>query len=159
MKSTITSFSNLKNVFMKALGPPNSLHFSDFSKLLICVLFSIHGSFAVGNVYLMANIPSVNSVTKFKTIEWMHPNSFVDPVHNLTQNTFHLTIQGAVNAANPNDAIECSPATYNERVTIDKSLTLQGTDSITCILDGTGLVGDSNGITINNGITNVTIKN
>ena len=80
------------------------------------------------------------------------------PVHNLTQNTYYMTIQAGVNAANPNDVIECAGWTYNERVTIDKSLTLQGVDSATVILTGTGLVGNGNGITINNGITNVTIK-
>ncbi|QLH45209.1 MAG: hypothetical protein HWD58_06130 [Bacteroidota bacterium] len=54
--------------------------------------------------------------------------------------------------------IECAAWTYNERVTIDKSLTLQGVDSANCVLNGTGLSGNGNGIAINNGITNVTIE-
>jgi len=81
----------------------------------------------------------------------------VQPVHNLTQNTFYNTIQSAIAAAVANDVIECSPITYIEKVVIDKSLTLQGTDEINCIIDGTGL-GTGSGIVINNGITNVTIK-
>ncbi|MBL0237567.1 MAG: hypothetical protein IPQ02_13395 [Saprospiraceae bacterium] len=86
------------------------------------------------------------------------------PVHNLTQNTFYASIQAAINAANANDIIECDGANYNEKVVIDKSLTLQGVDSSTVILDGTGLsagngtAGNGSGIVINVGITNVTIK-
>ncbi|NTW49401.1 MAG: hypothetical protein HGB19_06690, partial [Chlorobiales bacterium] len=44
------------------------------------------------------------------------------PVHNLTQNTYYLSIQAAVNDANPSDEIECSEYTYNEKVIIDKKL-------------------------------------
>lgn len=80
------------------------------------------------------------------------------PVHNLTQNTYYLTIQAGVNAANPNDVIEAAEWLFNERVTIDRPLTLQGIDSATTVLSGTGLAGNGNGITINAGITNVTIQ-
>ncbi|MCC6752714.1 MAG: HYR domain-containing protein, partial [Saprospiraceae bacterium] len=80
------------------------------------------------------------------------------PVHNLTQDLYYSTIQDAVDAANSADVIECSPATYAERVTIDKSLTLQGTSEATCILDGASLMGPGSGIKINSGITDVTIK-
>ncbi|MBK8983705.1 MAG: hypothetical protein IPM38_15650 [Ignavibacteria bacterium] len=79
------------------------------------------------------------------------------PVHNITQNTYYQTIQSSVAAANPNDVIECAEFTYNERVTIDKSLTLYGVDKTNCIVDGTGL-GMGRGIAVNNGITNVTIE-
>jgi autotransporter-associated beta strand protein len=80
------------------------------------------------------------------------------PVHNVTQNVRYYTIQEAITAANPNDVIECSEWTYNERVTINKSLTLKGVNEANCILTGTGLAGVGSGITINNGITGVTIK-
>lgn len=80
------------------------------------------------------------------------------PVHNLTQNTYYFTIQDGVNAANPSDVIECAAWEFNERVVIDKSLTLQGVDSTNTILNGAGLSGNGNGITINSGVTNVTIK-
>ncbi|MBK6876596.1 MAG: right-handed parallel beta-helix repeat-containing protein [Ignavibacteria bacterium] len=85
--------------------------------------------------------------------------TFFKPVHNLTQNTFFETIQSAINSANANDVIECDQYTYNEKVTIDKSLTLQGVDRTTVVVDGTGFVAPAKGITINNGITNVTIQN
>jgi nitrous oxidase accessory protein NosD len=39
------------------------------------------------------------------------------------------------------DVIEAGTGTYNERVVIDKSLTLQGVSESGTILDGTGLVG------------------
>ncbi|MBK7212794.1 MAG: right-handed parallel beta-helix repeat-containing protein [Bacteroidales bacterium] len=80
------------------------------------------------------------------------------PVHNLTQNTYYLSIQSAVTAANANDVIECAEYTYNERVVIDKSLTLQGVNEANCIIDGTGLSGNGKGITINSGVTGVTLK-
>ncbi|MBK9321067.1 MAG: T9SS type A sorting domain-containing protein [Bacteroidetes bacterium] len=80
------------------------------------------------------------------------------PVHNITQNTYYLTINSAIAAANAKDVIEAADGSYNERVVIDKSLTLQGASESGVILDGTGLVGTGKGITINNGITNVTIK-
>lgn len=82
------------------------------------------------------------------------------PVHNLTQNTYYSTIQSAINVANVNDVIECAEGTYSEAVTINKSLTLQGADSNESlqVIDGSGL-GTTSGITVNNGVTNVTIKN
>lgn len=79
------------------------------------------------------------------------------PVHNLTQNTYYLSIQAVVTAANANDVIECAEYTYNERVVIDKTLTLQGVNEANCIIDGSGL-GNGRGILINNGITGVTIQ-
>ncbi len=80
------------------------------------------------------------------------------PVHNLTQDTYTLTIQEGVNAANPGDVLECAQWNFNERVTIDRSITVQGVDSANTVINGAGLAGNGNGITINNGITNVTIK-
>ncbi|MBL0052703.1 MAG: right-handed parallel beta-helix repeat-containing protein [Bacteroidetes bacterium] len=86
------------------------------------------------------------------------------PVHNLNQNTYYLTIQEGVNAAVAGEVLECDAWTFNEHVIVDKSLTLQGVDSATCIITGTGFpagngtAGNGSGIVINNGITNVTIK-
>ncbi len=79
------------------------------------------------------------------------------PVHNITQDLYYTTIQPAVNAANPGDVIELDAYEFNEKVVITKSLTLQGVDSATSIIDGTGL-GNGSGILINTGVTNVTIK-
>ena len=86
-------------------------------------------------------------------------SSLILPVHNLNQDTYYLTIQAGVNAANPGDVLECEPWTFNERVTVNKSLTIQGTDMNTCIVDGTGLAGVGSGFYINAGIVNVIIKN
>jgi hypothetical protein len=86
--------------------------------------------------------------------------TFFLPVHNITQNSFFETIQPAIAAAIANDVIELSEWTFNEVVTIDKSLTLQGlnADKSLQVINGTGL-GVKSGITINTGITGVTIKN
>jgi len=84
--------------------------------------------------------------------------SFFMPVHNLTQNTYYMTILAGVTAANPSDVIELSEYTFNERVVLNKTLTLQGVDKTNCKIDGTGLAGTGKGIQIDNGITGVTIK-
>jgi hypothetical protein len=83
------------------------------------------------------------------------------PVHNLTQNTFYLTIGQAISVAAPADVLELAEWTYNEAVVIDKSLTLQGldTDKSLQVIDGTGIAGTNSGIKINTGVTGVTIKN
>jgi hypothetical protein len=82
---------------------------------------------------------------------------FFMPVHNLTQNTYFMTIQSAISGANPADVIECEEYIYNERLTIDKPLIIQGVNKTNCIIDGTGL-GTGKGIQINTGITNVILK-
>lgn len=50
----------------------------------------------------------------------------------------YATIQAAINAASPGDTVYVQAGTYNEHVTIDKSLTLQGEDRDTTIIDGGG---------------------
>ena len=85
--------------------------------------------------------------------------TYFNPVHNLTQNTYFNTIQPAIDAANANDVIELAEFTFNERVTIDKPLSLTGASKTNTIIDGTGLSGTGSGIALNSGVTNVTIKN
>jgi hypothetical protein len=80
------------------------------------------------------------------------------PVTNLTTLATYATIQGAVTVATAGDVIEICNGTYNERVTIDKSLTLQGQSEAGVILDGTGLSGTGSGIKINSNVTSVTIQ-
>ncbi len=84
--------------------------------------------------------------------------TFYLPVHNLTLNTYFMTIQSAINAANPTDVIECAEYTYNERVVIDRSITLQGVNKTNCVINGSTFVTAGKGIQINNGVTGVTIK-
>lgn len=80
------------------------------------------------------------------------------PVHNLTANTYHLTIQAGIAAASANHVLELSEWSFNERVVVDKPLTIQGVNKVNTIITGTGLAGTGSGITLNNGVTNVTIK-
>jgi hypothetical protein len=69
-----------------------------------------------------------------------------------------MLIQTAVTYEVPGKTIFLESGTFSERVTLDKSLTLDGSGMGASILDGTGLAGAGSGITLNNGITNVTIK-
>jgi hypothetical protein len=75
--------------------------------------------------------------------------SFSDgTVTNLDQGKYYSTIQEAVYEANPGDTIQVAPGTYNERVYIDRKVTLigdpgdpdtAGTGPNAPVLDGTGL--------------------
>src|SRR6516225_265411 len=47
-------------------------------------------------------------------------------VHDLTTPGTFPTIQAAVNAANPGDTLLADPGTYNESVTVNKSLIIEG---------------------------------
>ncbi len=48
------------------------------------------------------------------------------PVHNITQNTYHGTIQAAVTAATAGDVIEVSAGTYTETISLSTAVTLRG---------------------------------
>lgn len=83
------------------------------------------------------------------------------PVHNITQGTDHPTIQDGVDNATAGDIIEIDPGTYEENVTVDKSLTLRGAGAGTnpashTIIEGTTIGG--RGIAINSSVTDVTIE-
>lgn len=72
----------------------------------------------------------------------------------------YATIQSAVDNAMPFDNINVSAGTYAENVVIDKSLTVQGTDASSTIIDGTNtdsvfIIEGSIAVTL----TNLTITN
>ncbi|HML58789.1 MAG TPA: DUF1565 domain-containing protein [Ferruginibacter sp.] len=67
------------------------------------------------------------------------------------------TIQHAINTATAGSTIFIDAGTYNEKLIVSKTLTLQGLSEAATKLDGTGL-GLGSGIRINSGITNVIIK-
>jgi hypothetical protein len=51
------------------------------------------------------------------------------PVHNVTQDTWHLSIQDGVNNAVANDQLTVAAGLYDERIAINKSITLLGATS------------------------------
>jgi parallel beta-helix repeat protein len=121
--------------------------------------------FNVGAGLQATNAMSAAQITTLENRLFHNPDAsctgtltFFDPVTNVTQTLTYQTIAAAINAANPGDVIELKEWTFNEKVIIDKSLTLQGVDKFNVILDGTGL-GNARGIEILNGVTNVTVQN
>ncbi len=84
--------------------------------------------------------------------------TIINPVKNSTQNTFYCTIQSAIDDANSGDLILISDGIYNERVSIDKSITLQGDSETGTIISGSGLTGTGRGIFIGSGVESVSIK-
>ncbi len=79
-----------------------------------------------------------------------------EPVHNVTQDTLHLTIQEAIVASVAADEIEVSPGTYFERINLlGKAITLRSTDGAEAtIIDG----GDGGSVvTCAGGETNATV--
>ena len=63
------------------------------------------------------------------------------------------TIQAAIDAAKPGDIIQVASGTYNERVIVDKPLTLVGEDGSTTIIDGNGI-----GIVVHSNASDVEIR-
>ena len=93
----------------------------------------------------------------------LFPNIFLDA--RASPRIIHVpsdysTIQGAVNASSPGDTILVGPSTYNETVTVGKSLSLIGAGSSNTIIDSRGL-GPGINITGTSGVTvsGFTIRN
>ncbi|MFN7160672.1 MAG: S-layer homology domain-containing protein [Candidatus Gracilibacteria bacterium] len=76
--------------------------------------------------------------------------------HNVGPTQTYTTIQAAIDAATAGDIIQIDAGTYNENVTVSKTLQLVGTGTGT-IIDGTSKAG--NGIFITTGTINVEIAN
>jgi len=70
----------------------------------------------------------------------------------------YTTIQDAINAAADGDTIQVGAGNYTGNITINKSLTIQGSGMSNTIIQGPGkATATTNGITIDNGIDNVSI--
>jgi hypothetical protein len=67
-------------------------------------------------------------------------------------------IQTAINYAAAGDVVNIQDGTYNQKMTISKSLTLDGQSKAGVIIDGTGISAPTSGILLGNNVTDVTIK-
>ena len=88
-------------------------------------------------------------------------NGQIPPVHNVTQDIYYTTIQGAINAAMAADVIVVAPGTYTENVDVTVGVNLKGANAdVSCTgirsaetvlapLSGVPVTISANGVTIN----------
>jgi len=113
---------------------------------------TVNSNFEVEAVAAGEAIITVTYASKTDTLEV----TVVLPVHNITQDTYHNTIQDAINKANPGDIIEVAAGTYDETVTIGAgkdNLTILGEDRATTVIANGikfNLASDLSGVTISN---------
>jgi parallel beta-helix repeat protein len=98
----------------------------------------------VYEVHFSSDWNNVTSVRKVSMLDnrfsYIKPQSSVH-VHNLNTELSYAGIQEAIDAAETQDGqtIHVDAGTYNENVVVDKSITLQGEDKETTIINGGGL--------------------
>lgn len=105
-------------------------------------------------------LPFFLAVSALSYIFWIANTVKATPMDVCPSGCTYSTIQDAVDNAIPSDIINVSEGTYAENVVISKTLTIQGVDANTTIVDGT----DTDSVfIINSGIavtlTNMTITN
>ena len=85
---------------------------------------------------------AINPITEYTVVcaaakDLMNNPGFSDPV----EVKVHDTIQEAINNATTSETIDVAAGTYNENLVINKSLTVQGENRDTTIIDGGGMLG------------------
>ncbi|MBL7772756.1 MAG: right-handed parallel beta-helix repeat-containing protein, partial [Chitinophagaceae bacterium] len=147
--TTMINNSNVAESFRFDMST-STLNGTPFASLTTSQLFEVEARMAhkevsaskKGKVIYHANNQYVNNFTS--------PGTKID------------VIQNSVKYFDAGETINLEDGTYNQRVVFDKNgITMQGvtTTEADFVLNGTGLVGNGNGITINSGITGSTIKN
>jgi parallel beta-helix repeat protein len=81
---------------------------------------------------------SVSSAERSSTEIWAMENFLPEERKTLTVPDDYPTIQAAISAARPEDTVSVRKGVYRENIIISKSLTLQGEDRRTTIIDGGG---------------------
>ena len=95
------------------------------------------------------------AVVLLHTVFWLANKAVAAPPDVCPSGCTYTTIQDAVDNAMPFDTINVSAGTYPENVVINKSLTVQGADASSTIVDGT----DSESVFIIEGSVAVTLTN
>ena len=139
-KTPVSTFANLSNVSttFRLDITSSTLEGAAFNTLSLAQLFAVEATMfhrgrsgRNGLVYYVAN------------------TQYVIPIN--------PSIQLAIDYANAGGIINIADGSYNQRLVVSKSLTLDGQSEAGTILNGTSL-GNGKGIAINTGITNVSIK-
>jgi parallel beta-helix repeat protein len=110
--------------------------------------------------YVFAEDNDGNSIqTDSSTVAVYNPTS--QSAYIVGESNYYLSIQGAIDNANPSDTIVVNNGTYNERLLIDKTLNLTGWNRDTTIIDGggSGNVIDANNYVHWVNISGFTIQN
>jgi hypothetical protein len=94
-------------------------------------------------------------VMMLHTVFWLANKAVAAPLDVCPSGCTYTTIQAAVNNAAPFDTVNVSAGTYPENVVINKSLTVQGADATSTIVDGT----DSESVFVIDGSVTVTLTN
>lgn len=94
-------------------------------------------------------------VVMLHTVFWLVNKATAAPLDVCPSGCTYTTIQAAVDNAAPFDTIDVSAGNYPENVIIDKSLTVQGANVASTIVDGT----DSDSVFVIDGSVTVTLTN
>lgn len=102
--------------------------------LTVNIISSTNG----GSVTYLPKLANGNDASGSAGFQLDGSNNCILPVYNETRGLDYLTIQGAIDAANPSDVIRVGTGVYPENVIVNKTVRIFGVDSTNVIVDKGG---------------------